>query len=499
MARAATFRKEERTSEAVPGLFSLVFSHVAESLFLFWACTAQFHQRKIPPCPVGHFQTHPDPLQLAIHWVIRNFCSPNRLAALVDQNFVEKKRMFHPKRIRRILSIASIVANLFPIRNTALRRARFPLPLSVRIHQYGSMPIVKLLLVFAVTLAISGTCLAATLTRIEESTFGRLKDGTPVKIFTLRNEHGMVAKVMEHGAIITELLALDRQGRVTNVLLGAKTLDEYLNGFGGSAAVIGRFANRIADAKFTLDGVEYKLAANNGKNHIHGGRAGFASKHWKGKVLNTKPNESAVQFSYTSKDGEENYPGNLEVTVTYTLTDENEFRIDYEAKTDKATVVNLTNHAYFNLAGHGDIRHHILELRATHYTPTDEGLIPTGEITPVKGTPLDFSKPTAVGQRFDQLNPKLNGYDHNFVLKTNNNDLVVEVGRVKEPKSGRVMSVRTTEPGVQLYTGNHLKHAGLCLETQHFPDSPNQPKFPSSVLRPGETFRSSTTFAFSAE
>lgn len=361
------------------------------------------------------------------------------------------------------------------------------------------MPILKLFLVLVITIAFSATCVAAALTRVEESTFGKLKDGTPVKIFTLRNEHGMAAKIMEHGAIVTELLAPDAHGRATNVLLGAKSLDEYLNGFGGSAAVIGRFANRIANAKFTLDGKDYQLVANNGKNHLHGGRAGFASKLWKGKVLMSKPGESAVQLSYTSKDGEENYPGTLEVKVTYTLNDKNEFRIDYEATTDKATVVNLTNHAYFNLAGYGDIRDHILELRATHYTPTDDGLIPTGEIAPVKGTPLDFTQPTPVGQRFDQLNPKLNGYDHNFVLKTNDNNSVVDVGRVKDPKSGRVMSVRTTEPGVQLYTGNHLNHSGLCLETQHFPDSPNKPSFPSSVLRPGEAFRSSTTFAFSAE
>lgn len=357
----------------------------------------------------------------------------------------------------------------------------------------------KVLLLFALTLAFSATCAAATLTRIEESTFGQLKDGTVVKIFTLRNEHGMVARIMERGATVTELLALDRQGRSTNVLLGAKSLEEYLNGFGGSAAVIGRFANRIADAKFALDGKEYQLAANNGKNHLHGGRAGFASKHWRGKALVSKPGDAAVQFTYLSKDGEENYPGNLEVKVTYTLTDKNEFRIDYEASTDKATVVNLTNHAYFNLAGHGDIRDHILELRATQYTPTDDSLIPTGELAAVKGTPLDFTKPTPVGQRFDLLNPKLNGYDHNFVLKTNNNNSVVEVGRVKDPKSGRVMTVRTTEPGVQLYTGNHLKHAGLCLETQHFPDSPNKPQFPSAVVRPDHPFKSSTIFAFSAE
>lgn len=361
------------------------------------------------------------------------------------------------------------------------------------------MPIVKLLLLSACSIALSATCAAAVFNRTDEETFGRLKDGTPVKIFTLRNGNGMSARIMEHGAIVTELLALDHQGRATNILLGAKSLDDYLNGFGGSAAVIGRFANRIADAKFTLDGVEYKLAANNGKNHLHGGRAGFASRLWRGTALSPKPGEASVQFTYLSKDGEENYPGNLEVKVTYTLTDKNEFRIDYEATTDKATIVNLTNHAYFNLAGHGDIRDHILELRATHYTPTDDTLIPTGEIAPVKGTPLDFTKPSPVGEGFSQLNPKLNGYDHNFVLKTNSNNSLVEVGRLKDPKSGRVMTVHTTEPGVQLYTGNHLKHGGLCLETQHFPDSPNKPHFPSVTLRPGQTFKSSTVHTFKAE
>jgi aldose 1-epimerase len=359
------------------------------------------------------------------------------------------------------------------------------------------MLIYKLLLLVLLTISFSATCAAATLTRVEEADFGKLKDGTPVKVFTLRNSHGMTAKVIEYGAIITEIQALDRQGRATNILLGAKSLDEYLNGFGGSAAVIGRFANRIANAKFTLDGVEYKLAANNGKNHLHGGRAGFASKHFRGQALPEKPGEAAVQFTYTSKDGEEGYPGNLDVKVTYTLTDKNEFRIDYEATTDKATPVNLTNHAYFNLAGAGNILDHELHLNASHYTPTDEGLIPTGELAPVKGTPLDFTKPTRVGSRFDQLPPKLNGYDHNFVI--NSSGVLTHTARLKDPKSGRVMTVSTTEPGVQLYTGNHLKHAGLCLETQHYPDSINQPKFPSVILRPGQKFQSTTVHTFSAE
>jgi aldose 1-epimerase len=360
------------------------------------------------------------------------------------------------------------------------------------------MPTVKLLCLVALALAFSATCGAATLARVEQATFGKLKDGTAVKIFTLRNGNGMSAKIMEHGATITELLALDRQGRATNVVLGAKSLDEYAKGFAGSASVIGRFANRIANAKFSIDGVEYKLAANNGKNHLHGGPTGFASRLWKGTAVPEKPGESAVEFTYTSKDGEEGYPGNLAVKVTYTLNDKNEFRIDYEATTDKATPVNLTNHAYFNLAGSGDILDHELQLAATEYTPTDDGLIPTGELASVTGTPLDFTRPTRVGSRFNQLNPKLNGYDHNFVLKLDTVSFV-PVGRVKDPKSGRVMTVSTLEPGVQLYTGNHLKHAGLCLETQHFPDSPNQPNFPSTILRPEVTFRSTTNFAFSAE
>ena len=360
------------------------------------------------------------------------------------------------------------------------------------------MPILKFLLLLLVTLTFSATCAAATFARVEESDFGKLKDGTPVKIFTLRNGNGMVARVMEQGAIVTELLALDRQGRATNVVLGAKTLDEYLNGFAGSAAVIGRFANRIANAKFTLDGIEYKLAANNGKNHLHGGRAGFASKLWRGKALPSASGESAVQFIYVSKDGEENYPGTLTAKVTYTLTDKNEFRIDYEATTDKATIVNLTNHAYFNLAGQGDILDHVLQLNAAQYTPADDGLIPTGDLASVKGTPLDFTKPTRVGERIDQLKPKLNGYDHNFVIDKGGKSLV-ETARVKDPKSGRVMTLRTDQPGVQLYTGNHLKHAGLCLETQHYPDSPNKPNFPSVVLRPGQTFKTSTVHIFSAE
>jgi aldose 1-epimerase len=356
----------------------------------------------------------------------------------------------------------------------------------------------QLVLCLLLSLCILQSLAAAPLEPVTEKNFGATSEGRPVKLFTLRNSKGMTVSVMEYGAVITEIQAPDRDGRFTNVLLGAKTFDEYVKGFGGAAAVIGRFANRIANARFTIDGQEYKLAANNGKNHIHGGNKGFASVVWTGRALPERRGESAVAFSYLSRDGEEGYPGNLKVTVTYTLTDNNELRLDYEAETDKATPVNLTNHAYFNLAGGGDVLDHVLWIAADRYTPTDAGLIPTGEISPVQGTPLDFTRPTRVGDRIDQLKPKLNGYDHNFVVNDGGKSVVL-IARVTESKSGRVMEVKSDQPGVQLYTGNHLNHRGLCLETQHFPDSVNQPKFASPIVRPGKPFKSSTTFAFSAK
>ena len=361
-------------------------------------------------------------------------------------------------------------------------------------HPFTTMRALVFLGFFA---ALNGT-MSEPLKRIEEHEFGRMPDGAPVKLFTLRNAKGMTAKVISYGAIITELQTPDRNGAMTNVVLGAPTLKAYLEGFNAAAAVIGRVANRIAKARFTLDGVEYTLAANNGPNHLHGGRVGFAKVVWQAKALPAGEREAAVQFTYLSKDGEEGYPGNLTVKVTYTLTDDNELRLDYEATTDKATPVNLTNHAYFNLAGHGDVLDHELWLAADQYTPADDQLIPTGQIAGVNGTPLDFTTPTRVGARIDQLKPRPGGYDHNFVINNGGRSLL-PAARLTEPKSGRVMEVRTTEPGVQLYTGNHLKHGGLCLETQHYPDSVNQPKFPSTILQPGQTFRSTTVFAFSVK
>jgi aldose 1-epimerase len=338
---------------------------------------------------------------------------------------------------------------------------------------------------------------AAPLSRIEERAFGRTRDGTEVQLFTLRNKHGMTVTIMGYGATVTQVLVPDRDGAFTNVVLGADSLDRYLGGFAGSAAVIGRFANRIAKARFQIDGREYQLAANNSPNHIHGGRIGFANVVWRGEALPAKSRQAAVRFTYRSRDGEEGYPGNLLVHVTYTLDDRNALRLDYEAETDQPTPVNLTNHAYFNLAGGGDVLDHVLWLAADRYTHADEALIPTGDLARVRGTPLDFTAPTRVGDRIAQLKPRPGGYDHNYVLNSGGKSLAL-AGRLRDPKSGRVMELRTTEPGTQLYTGNHLGHAGLCLETQHYPDSVNQPHFPSTILRPGKRFKSTTLFTFSA-
>ena len=345
---------------------------------------------------------------------------------------------------------------------------------------------------------------------LDEKIFGRMPDGTPVKLYTLKNPNGVSVGVTEFGAIITEIHAPDRNGKDADVVLGFDNLDRYVKGHPFFGAIAGRVANRIANGRFKLDGKEYTLAKNNGPNHLHGGLKGFDKKVWKSMPRPANGHEVSVEFSCFSSDGEEGYPGNLNVTVTYTLTDKNELRIDYKATTDKATPVNLTNHSYFNLAGSGDVLGHELWLAADSYTPTDEGLIPTGEIKSVKGTPLDFTKPTTLGARYQQTGLKPAGYDHNFVLSSGGKSLAL-AARVVEPKSGRVMEVFTTEPGVQLYTANGLdgsitgvggvvypRHGGFCLETQHFPDSINKPTFPSVVLRPGETFKSTTIYKFSA-
>ncbi len=334
----------------------------------------------------------------------------------------------------------------------------------------------------------------ASLTRLEEREFGKLEDGTAVEQFTLRNAGGMTVRLISYGAIINGVEVPDRNGAMTNVVLATDSLDRYVRGF-SAAAVIGRVANRIANARFTLDGVEYKLTANDGTNSLHGGRKGFAQKVWQAKGLPPGDHEAAVQFTCLSRDGEEGYPGNLTAKVTYTLTDGNELRLDYEATTDKPTPVNLSNHAFWNLGGSGDVPGFELWLAADHYTPTDGQLLPTGEIAPVAGTPLDFTTPTPIGARGSQLKPRPNVYDNNFVISGGGQSLVL-AARAHDPKSGRTMEVRTTQPGVQLYTGNRR---AFCLETQHFPDSVNHTNFPSTILRPGETFRSTTVYGFSAQ
>jgi len=336
---------------------------------------------------------------------------------------------------------------------------------------------------------------AQSLTRVEEKDFGKMPDGTVVRQFTLRNARGMSAKVMTYAAMLCEVQAPDRNGAFTNVVPGADSLDAYLrNSFGPYSQTIGRVANRVANARFTLDGVEYQLDANAGRHQLHGGTNGFGRRIWQSQTLPPGAHDAAVRLSIFSKDGEDGYPGNLTATVTYTLTDENELRLDYTATTDKATPVNLVNHTYFNLAGNGNVREQELWLNADSYTPTDNQLIPTGEIAPVKGTPLDFTTPALIGERADQLTGRRT-FDNNFVINGGGESMVLSA-RARDPQSGRVMEVRTTQPGLQLYTGNR---SGFALETQHFPDSVNHTNFPSIILRPGETNKSSTIFAFSAK
>ncbi len=345
------------------------------------------------------------------------------------------------------------------------------------------------------------------MTQISEQNWGTV-DGKAVKLFTLTNSKGTVVKVSNYGLIITEIDTADRSGKLGNIVLGFDNLAQYQAGHPFFGAIAGRVANRIAKGKFTLDGQTYSLAVNNGPNHLHGGKKGFDKQVWQ-----AEPNaaQNAVTFHYLSKDGEEGYPGNLEVTVTYTLTEENELRIDYRAKTDKATPINVTNHSYFNLAGSGDTLGTEIYINADRYTKTDETLIPTGELAPVKGTPLDFTKAKPMANGLEELKTFPGGYDHNFVLNGGGKKLEL-AARAYEPKSGRVLEVSTTEPGVQLYNGigldgsligvggvKYVKHGGFCLETQHFPDAINKPSFPSVVLRPGETFKSTTVFKFAAK
>jgi aldose 1-epimerase len=331
-----------------------------------------------------------------------------------------------------------------------------------------------------------------------------LSDGREVRVFELISPSGVRVELVELGASISRIQAPDREGVLADVALAHEQVETYADNPGYLGCAVGRVANRIAGARFELDGRSYELAANNGRNHLHGGPGGFCKRQWQGEAV-ASDGSPAVRFSYTSGDGEEGYPGEVSVSVRYTLDAEGALRLDYRASTDAPTPINLTNHSYFNLAGagSGDVLGHVLELRASRYTPFDATQIPTGELAPVEGTPFDFRTPTAIGARIGELD---GGYDHNFVF---DGDGGLElVARVHDPGSGRSMQVLTSEPGVQLYTSNHMngslrgrggaytRHAALCLETQHFPDSINQPQFPSVVLRPGEEFESTTVYRF---
>jgi len=343
---------------------------------------------------------------------------------------------------------------------------------------------------------------------VEKSFFGLMPDGDSVMLYTLKNEKDIVIKITNFGGIITEINTPDRNGKSGNIALGFDNLDQYLAGHPNFGALIGRYGNRIGDAQFTLDGETYHLAANNGDNSLHGGIIGFDDVLWDASVI-ACDERAALQLSYVSPDGEEGFPGTLTTVVTYELLMDQLF-ITYEAETDKATPVNLTNHTYFNLAGEGTILDHILYLNASKYTPVDDELIPTGEIANVEGTPFDFRKPTPIGARIEEVGGNPVGYDHNFVLDKTPDEKVL-AAKVMDSKTGRYLEVYTTEPGVQFYTGNFLdgslrsgnrvfvQYSGFCLETQHFPDSPNQPDFPSTILRPGEKYVTQTIFKFGVE
>lgn len=352
--------------------------------------------------------------------------------------------------------------------------------------------------------------------RMHKESFGKTPDGGAADLYVLRNKNGMEVAITDYGATVVRVKVPDRHGKFEDVVLGYDNLDGYVHDKAYFGATVGRYANRIAHGKFTLDGHVYTLPKNNGDNTLHGGTSGFNKRLWKAKDVST-PSAAAVQMNYLSKDGDQGFPGNLSVNVRFTLADDNSLKIEYAATSDKDTVVNLTNHSYFNLAGQGqgDILAQEVTLHATRFTPVNANLIPTGEIASVKGTPLDFTQQTAIGARinadYEQL--KLgHGYDHNFVLDGNPMRKAVLAARAYDPGSGRVLEVWTTQPGIQLYSGNFLdgtvagkggvkyeRRSAFCLEAQHFPDSPNQPKFPSTELKAGRWFRSMTTYKFSAQ
>jgi aldose 1-epimerase len=351
--------------------------------------------------------------------------------------------------------------------------------------------------------------------KLTKRLFGKTPGGEEVDLYTLSNSKGMSVSIITLGGIVTSLSVPDKAGVPGDVVLGFDSLEGYLKGHPYFGAIVGRYGNRIGKGKFTLNGVEYTLARNNGENHLHGGVKGFDKAIWKAKDVSGLAGQ-ALELTHVSSDGDEGYPGTLSVTVTYTVPAESELRIDYSATTDKDTVLNLTNHSYFNLAGQGsgNILGHEIAIEADRFTPVDAGLIPTGELRPVKGTPFDFGQPHTIGERIDAKKDEQivrgKGYDHNFVLNGQAGTLRL-AARVSEATSGRIMEVLTTEPGVQFYTGNFLDgtlagkggkvyghRSAFCLETQHFPDSPNKPSFPSVVLKPGANYQTTTVYRFTS-
>jgi aldose 1-epimerase len=349
---------------------------------------------------------------------------------------------------------------------------------------------------------------------ITSAPFGTTPDGTKVDIFTLKNASGMEARICNYGGLVVSLKTPDRNGHFDDVVLGYDDLDNYIKRNPFFGALVGRFANRIAKAKFTLDGKTYTLAANHkGINSLHGGLKGFDKQIWKAQT-SVHNGEPSLELTYFSKDGEEGYPGNLNVKATYTVTKDNALRLDYTATTDEDTVVNFSHHSYFNLATNGGVLNHEVMINADKFTPVDSTLIPTGELRPVAGTPFDFRTPHKIGERINDADEQLKiagGYDHNWVINKHAGELAV-CARVTEPTSGRVMEVLSTEPGLQFYSGNFLDgtitgkggkvyhgRAAFCMEPQHFPDSPNQPNFPSTVLKPGQVFHSTIEYRFSAK
>jgi aldose 1-epimerase len=344
---------------------------------------------------------------------------------------------------------------------------------------------------------------------ISQAPFGKTADGTPVEIYTLRNDKGCEARIMTYGGIVVSLKVPDKNGNFGDVVLGYDKLDDYVKNSPFFGALVGRYGNRIAKGKFTLAGKEYTLALNNAPNNLHGGPIGFDKRVWKATTLLTADGP-VLKLNYLSQDGDQGFPGNLNVTATYTLTADNGLLLNYTATTDKATLCNLTQHSYFNLAGKGDVLNYLVYINADKFTPVDKTLIPTGELKPVEGTPFDFRKPTAIGARINAADEQIkfgNGYDHNWVINKPPGKLGL-VARVTDPATGRVMEVLSTEPGVQFYTGNFLdgitgkggwvykNRSGFCFEPQHYPDSPNHPQFPSAALKPGETYQNTILYRF---